>query len=259
MKNATKLIALFALLAVAACGQTILSSTTLGAALSASATTVTLASTSTMLSQGAGNQVNTCIYVDKELLAVLTVTDSTHVVVSRNNHCGATGQGARSVAHPNGAVVYFSITSGNTAAPSFFGGATQLNGEVSGSCTATNLMFLPLIYPASGNRYDCMGVTTAGQWTLVSSRGGMPTLGATYTVPAGAIVPPGMIFLTDTGTAAATSITVPHGWGIGVCLTIIPGGAFTWTTAGNIRAAGTAVAGKATFFCWDGSKWDANI
>lgn len=167
MKNANKLIALFVLLAVASFGQTVLSTTTLGAALNATATTVTLASTSTMLNNGPANQVNTCIYVDKELMAVQTVVDSTHVTVSRRGgSCGSTGESARTVAHANGAKVYFSITSGSTTAPVYFGGNTQLTGEVSGGCTATNLMFLPLIYPSSADFYDCKNGSSGGQWIL---------------------------------------------------------------------------------------------
>lgn len=194
MKNATKLIALFVLLALSAFGQTLLSTTTLGAALTSTATTVTLASTSTMLSNGPANQVNTCIYVDKELMALQTVVDSTHAVVSRRGgSCGSTGESARTVAHANGAKVYFSITSGSTSAPVYFGGNTQLTGEVSGSCTATSLMFLPLIYPSSADFYDCKNGSSGGQWVLT----GLGTMSA----PAGRTI---TAFCTGTAGSAET-------------------------------------------------------
>jgi hypothetical protein len=48
---------------------------------------------------------------------------------------------------------------------------------------------------------------------------------------------------------------------VGTCsFTIIPDGAFTWTTAGNIALAGTAVVNKALTFLWDAknSKWVPN-
>lgn len=54
---------------------------------------------------------------------------------------------------------------------------------------------------------------------------------------------------TDTGTAAMVTITVPYN---GFCgrITLIPGGAFTWTAAGNIGVLGTAVASRALDFVY---------
>lgn len=179
MKNATKLIAIFVLLAVCAFGQTALSTTTLSAALTSTATTVTLTSTSTMQNQGAANQINTCIYVDFELMGVITVVDSTHVTVSRRGGtCGSTGASARPVSHASGAKVYFSITSGATPAPSYFAGNTQQNGEISGSCTASSLLYLPVIYPSTGDIKDCKrtgAAGTSGQWIVVGHGSMMPS------------------------------------------------------------------------------------
>lgn len=252
MKTLLKITLAITLLASLAAGQTILSSTTLGAAITTTTqTNITLASTSTMQNKGgAGNQINTVLYVDHELMYVTSVTDSTHVIVQRATGIGA---GGRPMTHSSGAIVLFSLTSGSNPAPSFFSNVQPVS-QLVGSCTSSQLMVLPLVYVFSGDVQTCMG----SKWVIVNSPK-TPVLGSVYTVPAGAIVPTGSIFLTDTGTAAATSITLPAGWAPGMCLTIIPGGAFTWTTAGNIRAAGTAVAGKATFFCWDGAKWDASI
>ncbi len=257
MKTMTKFIAIFALLGASCFGQTILSSTTLGAAVtSTSTTTLTLASTSTMQNRGGANQINTCLYIDRELFGVISVDSSTKVTVqARGASCGAVGAAGRPTLHASGATVYFANTStaGNVTTPAatYIGVNIQTISENNGSCTATSEVVLPRIYLYSGNIYDCMG----GHWVQVNAPG-HPFLGAVYTVPAGAIVPTGTIFLTDAGTAAGTSITVPHGWAPGMCLTIIPGGAFTTTTAGNIRVATTAVAGKALFECWDGAKWD---
>ena len=245
-------------------GQTILSTTTLGAAITSTttSTTVTLASTSTMQTSGPVNQINTCLYIDAELFGVATVVDSTHVTVQgRGKGCGAIGLSSRPVTHLSGATVYFAntVTNGTfiTPAASLIGKNIQPASQQypGNSCTASAETALPLIYLFNGVKLDCLA---SGRWIQVNAPG-PPVLGSVYTVPAGTIVPTGNIFLTDTGTAAATSITLPHGWAPGMCITIIPGGAFTWTTAGNIRATGTAVAGKATFFCWDGAKWDANI
>lgn len=247
MKNATKLIAIFALLTVATFGQTILSNTTLGAAItSATQTNIQLASTSTMLSRGAANQIDTVIYVDREMMNVITVVDSTHVTVQRGV---GTGQAGRRTTHANGAYVFFSITSGTITAPSYFGGNTQANGEISGSCTATSLQMLPLIYPTSGDIFDCLG----GIWTIVN-KADAPTVGATV-ASATTIAPTGIHFKVS-GTTAVATITVPHGFAPGMCLQIDPTGIFATTTAGNIGLITSAtVVGRILFMCYDGSKF----
>lgn len=66
---------------------------------------------------------------------------------------------------------------------------------------------------------------------------------------AGAIVPSGPLFHV-TGTSAITGFTIPVGFA-GGSFTIIPDAIFTWTNAGNIGLAGTAVVGKALTFTWD--------
>jgi hypothetical protein len=53
-----------------------------------------------------------------------------------------------------------------------------------------------------------------------------------------------------TGTAAVTGFTIPVGF-MGGSFTIIPDGAFTWTTAGNIGLAGTAVVSRTLTFTWE--------
>lgn len=58
------------------------------------------------------------------------------------------------------------------------------------------------------------------------------------------------------GTAAIVNITVPTGTVAGATVILIPDGIFTWTAAGNIGLAGTAVVGKALAMVWDGAtKW----
>lgn len=69
------------------------------------------------------------------------------------------------------------------------------------------------------------------------------------TIPAGVFTPVKPITVTDTGTAAMTGIGVPYPSFAGR-ITIIPKGAFTWTTAGNIAVAGTAVANRALDFIY---------
>ncbi len=240
-------------------GQTILSTTTLGAALTSSTTTVTLASTSTMLGSGPVNQINTCLYIDGELFGVATVVSSTVVTVQgRGKGCGAIGVSSRPEAHVNGATVYFAntVTNGTfiTPAASLIGKNTQPNSQhyPGEACTAGNETALPLIYIFNGVKLDCFA---SGVWVQVNAPG-PPVLGSTVTPPTGVMTATGTIFLTDTGTNAVTGLTVPHGFSPGMSITIIPGGAFTTTNATNIRIASTAVAGKALIMTWDGSKWD---
>lgn len=66
---------------------------------------------------------------------------------------------------------------------------------------------------------------------------------------AGAVTPTGRLFHV-TGTAAITGFTIPVGYAGGP-ITVIPDGVFTWTAAGNIALAGTAVVSKALTFSYD--------
>lgn len=76
------------------------------------------------------------------------------------------------------------------------------------------------------------------------------------TIPAGVFTPTYPITRTDAGTAAMTGITVPYTSFQGK-ITILPGGAFTWTNATNIAVAGTAVLNRAVDFTYDPirAKW----
>lgn len=76
------------------------------------------------------------------------------------------------------------------------------------------------------------------------------------TIPAGVFTPNYPVTRTDAGTAAMTGITVPYP-GFQGRITILPGGAFTWTNATNIAVAGTAVLNRAVDFIYDPirAKW----
>lgn len=181
MKTITKLIFAFVLIAALSFGQTALSSTTLGAAITTNNTgnqSITLSSTSTMLGLNTQNSPQTVLYVDKEFMWVVSVTDSTHVIVARAKGPGEAG---RPTGHANGAIVLFANainngtgTTGTTyqvpAASAFK--SEQRDGETYGSCTATNEMFLPRVYLPSGDILDCKrtgAAGTSGQWILVGS------------------------------------------------------------------------------------------
>lgn len=252
MKTINKLTILFAILALAtvsAFGQTVtLSTTTLGAALNSTATTVQLASTSTMQTQGNANQVNTVLYVDTEFLNVISVVDSTHVTVRRGF---GPGVGGKQIAHKSGATVWFGNTGSYGTASSLI--STNSGAQDWGTCTASSLLVLPRINAYWGTKSDCLG----SLWTRTDAPG-YPTLATGVTIGAGTNAVSATTMITDTGTAAMVTLTVPNGWSPGMCVQFIPGGAFTTTTAGNFSNATTAVAGKLLISCWDGSKWSSS-
>ena len=169
MKTTLKTILLFALAATFASAQMItLSSTTLGAAVStANTTSIALAATTSMQNQGPGNQINTALYVDRELMLVTAVVDSTHVTVQRGQ------QSTRAVYHASGAKVYYAYTQLNTPALSQFN-LEQDTAEVYGSCTAATEKVLPRIYVKSGDIFQCY---SSGQWFQIS-KGTMNTAGS---------------------------------------------------------------------------------
>lgn len=63
------------------------------------------------------------------------------------------------------------------------------------------------------------------------------------------------------GVAAIVNITVPSVTGFSTVLYVIPTGIFTWTAAGNIGLAGTAVVGKLIVFVYSkaASKWYPSV
>ena len=177
MKNTIKTLIFLAIFAVAACAQTVtLSSTTLSAAVTGSngtttlQTTITLGSTTGMAAPSPFNQVNTILYVDKEVMFVKSVPSSGTVVVTRG---AGTGAGAVIRAHASGALVYFANTSTLGSGPAAvvipatrFIRLEQPNAEPTGTCTAANELVLPLIYSFSGNVYQCP--SSGGQWINIA-------------------------------------------------------------------------------------------
>jgi hypothetical protein len=238
MKNITfKTLILLAIIATAAFGQTVtLSTTTLGAALGGASsnapqnTTVTLASTTGMLANGPNAQVNTVLYVDKEMMYVRTIPASGTVVVTRG---AGTGAGARIVSHANGATVYWGATQtlGSVIIPATaLFSLVQPNAEVTGTCTATNELVLPKIYSFSGDIYSCYNGSSGGQWFL-QSVGTFGTAGDSITQ-----------FCTGQLGSSATNYI-----GNNTCATTAAGVAQVMSTAGVLANmyvnAGTAVSG----------------
>lgn len=151
------LAAAFAVFTVQAPAQTATSSTTLGAALIAPSLntvdvaydTVIVASSTGMSSQTALGATQTFLFIDKERMPVVTVVNSTTVIVYRGNPVGPGGATSTPAAHVSGAIVWFGP------------GTIFVSGDPSGACTAANYPYLPVISSVSGAGYNCL---STGQW-----------------------------------------------------------------------------------------------
>ena len=97
------------------------------------------------------------IYIDRELVWVTTVIDSTHVLVQRGK-----GQ-TRPFAHAAGAKVYFGNPVDNFLANN------PSAAESWGSCTATAEVSLPKIYTTTGDIFDCRNGANGGQWIQIGN------------------------------------------------------------------------------------------
>ena len=84
------------------------------------------------------------------------------------------------------------------------------------------------------------------------------TNAAATTLPSATTITPTKAITFVSGTTAVVTITVPSNFtGAGGSVTLIPTGTFTWTAAGNIALAGTAVVNKALTMTYDSgtTKW----
>jgi hypothetical protein len=241
MKTVTlaALLSLGALLAPPARAQVVLSQTTLAGALSA--TTSTLALTSgTGVSLPGPNQTNlTVLVVEREVMLVQTNLAGTVYGVARAQY------GTLRVAHANGAVVWIAPDK-----------AIARGAIPSGSCTRTNMPYVPIVYVApsvinggvTGATFDCLG----GQLVRTNA----PSTAAGGTVSSATSITPTGTYFPVSGTTAIATIVVPAGWSAGNCLAIEPTGIFATTTAANIGLiTSSTVVGRILFMCWDGTKW----
>ncbi len=227
------------LLASLSFGQTALNLTTLSAAVDnkqtsfavASATGITAPVLNTAQGGIGGNSGTGTIllFVDRELMKVTAISSTTVTVIR--------GQGSAKTAHVSGA----KVIAGPAAAFAQF--------DPSGACTRTLLTYTPVVNTVTGTINDC----TAGNWSNFTTN---PGTGTVIASTAGTIAPLAKVTHVS-GTAAITGFTVPAGLLPGNSLTLIPDGAWTYTTAGNLGLAGTAVANKALHFTWDGTKFYA--
>jgi len=149
MKKFLTLSALAAFAAIASFGQTILTPTTLSAAVTkAKQLQIVVASATGITAPTQTTSVD--LYIDKELMLVEAVSGTT-VTVSR-------GQGGTTATtHASGALVFASSPN------NFFTGSADNAGiggspvQAGGSCTRTNLLVLPSIDVETGVISDCLG------------------------------------------------------------------------------------------------------
>jgi hypothetical protein len=121
---------------------------------------------------------------------------------------------------------------------------TVASGNIS-ACTSTNMVLTtPNIGAATGTSLSLSG------FNAVSA--------AAPTIASAATIAPTKQITFISGTTAVVTITAatPISAGGGT-ITLIPTGAFTWTTAGNIAVAGTAVVSRALTMTYDATttKW----
>jgi hypothetical protein len=95
-------------------------------------------------------------------------------------------------------------------------------------------------------------LTLTGNLTAPAVIGFSATDAVAPTVPSGSTITPLKPIAFISGTTVVNTISVPSVMLLtGGTITLIPTGAFTWTTAGNIAVAGTAVVNKALIMTYD--------
>ena len=121
--------------------------------------------------------------------------------------------------------------------------------------TSPTLVTPVLGTPASGDLSNCTGSPT---FTNVKYSGLVATTAAAPTIASATTIAPTKPITFISGTTAVVTITAPSPISTGGgSIVLIPTGVFTWTTAGNIALAGTAVVSKALTLVYDvtTTKW----
>lgn len=220
--------------------QTILTQTTLSAAVTTtSARTVVVASATCAACTGAVLAPGTNIYIDRELMVVNAV-NSTTLTVQR----GASG--TASGTHASGALVFM-------GPPPAFLTNPRVTAPTDGSCTRGNIAYLPVIQVSTGIISDCVGgqlikglvtsgATTASRWRVYAPEPG----GTIYTSlnTAGTAVGATTLYCTEVWLPTSKNLT-----GIGVLNgTTVTGNAryvVLYDSTGN-AIANSALAGQAS-------------
>lgn len=215
--------------------QTAMTSTTLSAAITSTATQFAVAS-ATGISAANGTNAATYLYIDREYMAVQNIS-GTLVTVIR----GVQGTQA---AHNNAAKVWVGPAS-----------AFGQNDPSQGSCTSTNLAYQPVVVISTGNIWYCGNSI----WNTGSDFTGKMSVGAQLTAAATLTLTNQIHHITSSATTVST-ITATWLPATGGCVMLVPDASMTGMTTssgGNIALATTSVANKVLQLCYDPgtSKW----
>jgi len=122
----------------------------------------------------------------------------------------------------------------------------------------TNCTGLPIATGVTGLGTDVSTFLTTGVLTNVKYSGLVASTAAAPTIASASTITPTKPITFVSGTTPIVTITAPTPISAGGgSIVLIPTGVFTWTTAGNIALAGTAVVSKALTLVYDVStaKW----
>ncbi len=263
LKRIAQLLFLLAICAGVSNAQVALTQTTLTAAVGAGPTiasgtttpftaTIGVASTTGLITSGVPLYIQSIVYVDQEAMAVISFNATTLQAVVQRGYLSTTVQphnsGAMVLIGPPGAFFQTDPT-----------GGVPVGSIQPGACIGPNTAFTPYLNAITGKQWLCSTVTNSWVpgWNNTQTP---PANTAAVASAAGAVTPSGPQFHI-TGISAITGFNIPVGFNGtasgGGCFNVIPDAVFTWTAAGNIALAGTAVVNKLLTFCWDAtnSKW----
>lgn len=181
----------------------------------------------------------TLLYIDRELMAVMSVNTTTKVVTVIRGYNSTPAQ-----PHANAQMVLL----GTQNQFSVF--------DPSGACTQASTVSSPWVNVVTGNQWLCSTLTAT--WVPgfgnPGSSGTPVALTAAVASVAGTTTPSGPYFHIS-GTNAITAWGIPVGCNAtttgGCSFTVIPDAAFTTTATNNIATAVTAVANLAQIWTWD--------
>ena len=217
-----RLIALLSLAGAIGSAQLTVTQTTLSAAVTsascpAAGCTVTLTSATGVVAQGPNNQINTVLYVDRELMWVTNFISGTTYGVQRGKNQ------TRPWTHSSGATVYLGPPTNNFLANN------GTSAETWGSCVATNEYSLPKIYVTTGDIFQCYNGANGGNWFLVGSGTGVTVGKSLSAFCTGTVGSAETEFLNDAACSGATANLAKN--------VVVTGG-----TLANLRVYSTAVA-----------------
>jgi len=220
---------------------TTLTQTTLSAAVDAVSNTIRVASCTNIPNPGGGGDNQTIIMIDNEAMTVIKVSPDVpatpsgagQVTVMRGTN------GTKATAHLSGRVI-------------MLGRPNQFYvSDPAGAVAAADVDVTPRINVPTSNQWIApVDRWLPGQGNPGNSGTPVPSGASAAVASAAGLITPSGPFFHVTGALAVTGFTIPEGFN-GGSFTIIPDGAFTWTTANNIALAGTAVVGKALTFTYD--------